>query len=282
MFKSSIWPKQYPINILEKRHTIIIDIGNSRVKYYFAANTEYDIESVYLSLEPEHSHIIDVFVIAPKRHIGEKTMGKVFEFFLNLEMSVDEEDRTAVQVGRTNIFDPESDRVLEGTYKGLGGDRIAKLAGALALFPGQNIMLMDFGTATTLNLASPDGKFQGGFINLGLEASLKAVADQLRGFKDYSESKWFKSLLSGKAINEIFSDESTEQAVIEGAYREHLALINYYKNYALEKFNGEQFISVATGGNAGIFTAEFDKYVDSGVLLESFVDRYFALQGLKP
>lgn len=232
------------------------------MKYYLGDTTKYDLDSLYLSLE-SGNNIIDCFIIAANLDIAEKFLNtdKVEEFF----------SRANVQLENCHIFDSENSSPLTKGYAGLGADRIAKLTGALAMFPDRNIMLMDFGTATTLNLANKDYEFIGGFVNLGLQASIEAIPEKLEGFPNYTETEAFKKLIVGVNLAEIFPNESPAKAVIEAAYREHLALIQYYKNYALEKFNEEKFISVCTGGNARIFANEFDQQVDSRVLLQSFV-----------
>ncbi len=238
------------------------------MKYYLGDTTKYDLESVYLSLESGSNNIIDCFIIAARLDIAENFLNtdEVEEFF----------SRTNVQLENCHIFDSENSSPLTRGYAGLGADRIAKLAGALAMFPDRNIMLMDFGTATTLNLANKDYEFVGGFVHLGLQASIEAIPEKLEGFPDYTETEDFKKLIAGVDLAKIFPNESSAKAVIEAAYKEHLALIEYYKNYALEKFKGEKFISIATGGNAGIFSKEFDEQVDSKVLLENFVGKSFS------
>ncbi len=228
------------------------------MKFYLAAETKYDLESVYAELPPDKDHIIDCFIAASQPSLAEETLLRI------------KNPPPHIKFSQVSVFKAE-DSTLKNTYKGLGADRIAKLEGALKMFSGQNIMLMDFGTATTLNLVTKDAVFRGGFINLGLEASLRAIAKQLEGFEDYSKSDWFKRLIAGEAIDEIFPEESTAKAVVEGVYREHLALIEYYKNYASKKFSGEKFVSVCTGGNAGVFSSEFDKHVQSKELLNVVV-----------
>lgn len=242
------------------------------MKYYFAGATQYDLETVYSSLKSGYNSIIDCFIVAARAELAETFLDKIREFC----------SRGDIGLGHSYIFNAEKESPLTKGYMGLGGDRIAKLAGALHLFPGENIMLMDFGTATTLNLANKNHEFIGGFVHLGLQASIEAVPEKLQGFPDYTETEAFKNLVAGVSVTKIFPEESAAKAVIEAAYRENLALVAYYKNYALEKFNGEQFISLATGGNAGLFISEFDKSVDSRELIESFVERYACLQGLKP
>lgn len=246
---------------MEKRHRLIIDIGNSRVKYYFAGVTYYDTESLYKCLESGYNHIIDSFIIAAKHEIGES-------FWLEFQGSF---FRDNICPGNSYLFDLQKETPLEATYQGLGGDRITKLTGALAMFPGHHIMLMDFGTATTLNLATKDYKFRGGFVHLGLQVSIEAIPLKLEGFPDYTNSDAFRSLVAGVNCTDVFPEESAAKAVIEGAYREQFAMIRYYKDYAAEKFHGESFISIATGGSGMLFRSEFDHYIDSRELLESFV-----------
>jgi pantothenate kinase type III len=233
------------------------------VKYYFADTTHYDIEGLFRSLESGYNHIIDCFIIAANPKAGKKFLEYFSQEFIA---------KSSIVLWNNYTFVSEDYSELRGLYKGLGGDRVAKLVGALKMFPNKNIMLMDFGTATTLNLATSDYKFQGGFVNLGLQASVEAIYEKLKGFPNYTETEAYKSLVAGVNLREIFAEESAAKAVIEGAYREHLAMIQYYKQYAAEKFNGEKFISIATGGNAKLFAKEFDKSVDSRELLESFVD----------
>lgn len=56
----------------------------------------------------------------------------------------------------------------------VGPDRIANGAGAFDLFGGPSIVV-DFGTATTLDAVSADGEYLGGSISPGIEISLKAL-----------------------------------------------------------------------------------------------------------
>lgn len=57
----------------------------------------------------------------------------------------------------------------------LGPDRIALLAGAQLLYPGQHCLVIDAGTCITLDLLTADGQFVGGIISPGVEMRLKAM-----------------------------------------------------------------------------------------------------------
>ena len=79
--------------------------------------------------------------------------------------------------GRVGVVDPREDLPLTLDVDeplAVGADRIANMLGALALYPGDSIVV-GFGTATTFNCVTADRRFIGGSIMPGLRTS----ADQL-------------------------------------------------------------------------------------------------------
>lgn len=56
----------------------------------------------------------------------------------------------------------------------VGADRVANAIGASRLF-GAPVVVVDFGTATTVDLVGPDGSYRGGAIAPGLEVSADAL-----------------------------------------------------------------------------------------------------------
>ena len=61
------------------------------------------------------------------------------------------------------------------TPETLGKDRIAAAVGANELFPGQNILIIDAGTAITYDVVSEKNEFLGGNISPGLQMRFKAL-----------------------------------------------------------------------------------------------------------
>jgi type III pantothenate kinase len=57
----------------------------------------------------------------------------------------------------------------------VGADKIANAIGALSRFPGRNLLIVDFGTATTLCAVSKDKEYLGGIITPGLNISMAAL-----------------------------------------------------------------------------------------------------------
>lgn len=61
------------------------------------------------------------------------------------------------------------------TPETLGADRIAAAVGAFALFPDEDVVVIDMGTCITYDLLDKKGVFQGGIISPGLRMRFKAM-----------------------------------------------------------------------------------------------------------
>jgi type III pantothenate kinase len=58
----------------------------------------------------------------------------------------------------------------------LGLDRLAAAVGANNIFPNTNVLVVDCGTAITVDFVSAEGRFEGGNISLGLNTRFKALS----------------------------------------------------------------------------------------------------------
>ena len=63
------------------------------------------------------------------------------------------------------------------TPETLGCDRLAAAVGAAARYPGRNVLIVDFGTAITIDQVSADGVFRGGNISPGVQMRFRALHD---------------------------------------------------------------------------------------------------------
>ncbi len=57
----------------------------------------------------------------------------------------------------------------------LGKDRLAGAVRAYALFPEENVLVIDMGTCITMNLVHAEGRFKGGNISPGISMRLRAM-----------------------------------------------------------------------------------------------------------
>ncbi len=64
---------------------------------------------------------------------------------------------------------------LYSTPETLGYDRLAAAVGAMAMFPGENVLTVDFGTAITIDMVTAAGEFVGGNISPGAQTRFRAL-----------------------------------------------------------------------------------------------------------
>lgn len=140
---------------------------------------------------------------------------------------------------------------LEISYKTpetLGIDRVCSTVGALdyavqknMLHENQYLITADFGTATTVNIVSPDNKFLGGLISPGIRTmllSLKEKTSQL-------------PLLDYGTYTGVIGD-STNSAILNGVFASTIGMISETINQLKSESNCVEPLFFATGGHAEV------------------------------
>lgn len=211
-----------------------IDIGNSALKYaVYDKNVKtafkrinfndftddcfakYDFDEVVISsVVPErkkfiHDHIVEKYNIEPL------VISKDLSFGISLNYNSTET---------------------------LGLDRIAAAVGSynLAKEHDENcpILFIDFGTATTVNLISPNGIFQGGLIIPGLYTMLRSL---------FTNTAQLPSIdLSGY---KSFIGKSTEECIRSGILNSTLSLLDKSVEIVKSDYETEKVKVFVTGGN---------------------------------
>ncbi len=125
------------------------------------------------------------------------------------------------------------------TPQTLGADRLAAAVGAAAMYPGCELMIVDFGTAITIDFVE-GGAFRGGNISPG-------VTTRFRSLADYTACLPFCSATDEVLEYGRTTKEAIEQGVMRGVEHE----IRGYCDDFSEK-NGEKRI-IFTGGDAKYF-----------------------------
>ena len=140
----------------------------------------------------------------------------------------------------------------------VGSDRIANAIAGVELFPDQNLIILDLGTATTVCAVGKDRSYRGGVILPGLKMSMQAL-----------ESGTSK-LGSVEIIRtDTCLGRTTASSIQSGLYFGHLgALREIMHRIQLEEFQGQRPKVIATGGFATLFggTGLFDQIVQDLVL----------------
>ncbi|MEQ1877405.1 MAG: type III pantothenate kinase [Bdellovibrionia bacterium] len=128
----------------------------------------------------------------------------------------------------------------------LGADRIANAIGATHLYPGKNLIVIDFGTATTFCAINKDKEYLGGLILPGLRLSMEAL-----------ESKTSRlPAVEIIAPREVVG-RSTVENIQAGLYYGHLAIIKEVSRQIQEDYlEDSRALVIGTGGFSRLFEKE--------------------------
>jgi len=134
----------------------------------------------------------------------------------------------------------------------LGYDRIAAAVGANGIFPGRNLLVIDAGTAITIDLVTADGAYMGGNISPGINMRFRALHE----FTDNLP-------LVGMAIKSTLFGKDTESAIRAGVVNGMIFEIQGYIHEQKSRYTDLQV--VMTGGDANIF----DKKLKNSIFVDS-------------
>lgn len=126
------------------------------------------------------------------------------------------------------------------TPETLGRDRLAAAVGATVLYPGRNVLIVDFGTAVTFDLVTADNTFRGGCISPGMNTRFRAL-------HDYTA----KLPLCGPTESGELQGLTTEAAVRLGVMNSLTFEIEGYMARMEKKF--DDLCVIFTGGDAKYF-----------------------------
>ena len=125
----------------------------------------------------------------------------------------------------------------------LGKDRIAGAVGAWSMYPGRNLMIVDAGTALTMDLVSLQGIFEGGVISPGLMMRFRAL-NRFTGRLPLVDPEEDPPLVG----------KSTTEAIQAGVLMGMVYEVDNYINSLNNKYNG--LTVILTGGDASRLTGK--------------------------
>lgn len=141
----------------------------------------------------------------------------------------------------------------------VGPDRIAGAIAAARLHPGKNAIIVDFGTATTIDALSADREYLGGLIVPGLRVAMESL---------YAKTARLPKVEIRKPPELI--GRSTIESIQSGLYFSNAALLRHVCAQLREQyFAGQATVLIGTGGFARLFEDEgvFDALVPELVLI---------------
>jgi type III pantothenate kinase len=125
----------------------------------------------------------------------------------------------------------------------VGADRIACAVGAVARHPDEAIIIIDFGTATTVEAVSAGRDYLGGVIVPGLMISMRSLEQNTAGLPKVEIVR-----------PEHACGRSTVESIQSGLFWGHLGMVREIRDrLAKECFRDRPNVVIATGGFAGLF-----------------------------
>lgn len=128
----------------------------------------------------------------------------------------------------------------------VGADRIANAIGATGLFPDRHLIIIDFGTATTVDVVSAGRDHLGGIILPGLRLQMEALE---------------KNTARLPSVEIVPSPELVGRSTVEGIqsglyFGTRAAVRGLVEDIRDRAFNGETAVVVATGGFSRLYEGE--------------------------
>lgn len=125
----------------------------------------------------------------------------------------------------------------------VGADRIANAIAATHIYPNKNLIITDFGTATTFCIISKQREYLGGIIVPGLQISLEALVQKTAKLQSVEII----------ACENIIGRSITE-SIQSGLYHSQLGTVREITQQVTSKtFDGEKPIVIGTGGFSSLF-----------------------------
>jgi len=217
---------------------LLIDIGNTSVKASYANGMKLE-EPIRYEGGDLHSFILG---LAKQKKVKTIAISSVrVEEGASFSYLESECDRLIVVDG--GIKSPIINRYKRPEL--LGSDRILAAIAVNFLFPGEDALIFDFGTALTIDFLTKNGEFEGGNISPGIKSRFKSLNDN---------TQRLPLLNTPNRIVSIGTDtqEAIENGVILGLIFEVEGYIEKYPNYKYI-FSGGDAIYFAERVKSSIF-----------------------------
>lgn len=142
--------------------------------------------------------------------------------------------------------------------KEVGADRIADAVGAVTMFPDRNLIVADFGTATTLCAITKKKEFLGGNIIPGVRLAMEALEERTAQLPSVEIIPVRNAL-----------GRSTVESIQAGLYWSNVGMVReLITRITAEEFSDDPPVVIGTGGFAQLFNREklFDHVVSDLIL----------------
>lgn len=125
----------------------------------------------------------------------------------------------------------------------VGSDRIADAIAAVELFPDRDLVIVDFGTATTVEAVSKEREYLGGMILAGLRLSMEALEHNTAKLPSV------EIVVPAEVVG-----RSTSESIQSGLYYGTLGALRFaIERIVADEFGGSRPVVIATGGFSSLF-----------------------------
>jgi type III pantothenate kinase len=211
--------------------TLLIDIGNTQVKYCWQQEINKESKIAIAQNELTSVYCQQHFLKASKiilANVGLKNIAVLSEFANAQQIPLIAVETEAERFGVKNAYQQ---------YKNLGVDRWLALLACANLYPNTNVLIVDAGSATTIDVLKQDGTHVGGWIIPGIGMMIHAI-----------NTSTAKVRVQQEAVTNIGFATSTQANVNTGVHAATIGLVNFaieqaeLNNIKLDKI-------IVTGGN---------------------------------
>lgn len=243
---------------------LTIDLGNSQLYGGLYDNDELIFQFRKFNRQQSSSDEIGIFLISVLKESG-IAPNNIDEISI---CSVVPQANHAVLNGCRKYFNVEPFILKPGAKTGLqikyknpaevGADRIVNAIAGYNLFPNKNLIIVDFGTATTFCVITKEKEYLGGIILPGISISMESLERNAAQLPKV-EIKGMDSVIG----------KTTQESIQSGLYFGQIGMVKEIKTrISKEVFKDEKPIVIGTGGFSSMFknAGLFDEIIPTLVL----------------
>ena len=254
------------------QHLLLIDIGNTRAKWSFAPIEKSVSDVAFSSLFGHFYHSLNTPLDLTK--LTSTPITPLAIVCVNVASpSIEENLQAKLQAIWPGIpwisFKSSSNALsIQNRYESptsLGADRWAAILGASQANPNKNILIVNAGTASTIDFLSDKNEYLGGWIIPGLDLMLNSLASGTAALPDLDAQQ------ANSSLNQL--GQSTEQAILAGCLNAQVGAITM----ALTN-NPKIDTIVLSGGNSNAIESLLKRQLPASINLQ--LDSYLVLRGL--
>ncbi len=233
----------------ENKMILCLDVGNTQIHGGVFEKNELTVQFRKTSRQQFSSDEIGIFLktVLKENNVEPKSIKGISI------CSVVPDVNHSLRAGCVKYFDLEPFFLKPGVKTGLkikyrnplevGTDRIANAVAATNMYPNKNIIVVDFGTATTFCVINKQKEYLGGIIIPGIRISMEAL-----------ESKTAQlPVVEIKEVDEVIG-RSTVESIQSGLYFGQIGMVKeLITKITKEAFKDEEPVVIATGGFSRLF-----------------------------